>query len=206
MKKTNIRKRKPKKDYSQDDERTLTEDILDFIKVFVISAIVILLVTRFIAHPVNVVGRSMDPTLQDGEYGFTSIISLAFDEPSRLDVVVVSVEDPETGEDERWVKRIIGMPGETVQGKNGKIYINGKVFDETSYIDQEYKQKCIDELGYFDMEFDEVKLGDDEYFLMGDNRPYSKDSRYTDVGPVTKSQIFGKGVFVVFPFNKIGGH
>ncbi len=199
-------KKDKKKNNYEEDERTLTEDILDFVKVFAISAIVILLFINFIAHPVNVVGRSMDPTLQDGEYGFTSIISLAFDEPERYDVVVVTMEDEDSGETEHWVKRIIGMPGDTIQGKNGKIYVNGEAIDESSYIDEDYKQECIDSLGYFNMDFDEVELGDDEYFVMGDNRPYSKDSRYEDVGPITSDQIFGKGVFVIFPISEFGGH
>lgn len=203
MKKTK-RNRKNSLRYNEEDERTLLEDILDFVKVFAISAIVILAFVNFIAHPVTVVGRSMAPTLQDGEYGFTSVISTIISEPERYDIVVVTMTDPETKETSHWVKRIIGMPGDTIEGRDGNIYINGSVIDESSYIDQDYKQSIIDQFGYFDEDFEAVTLGEDEYFVMGDNRPYSKDSRDPSVGPVKRDQIFGKSIFVIFPLTEIG--
>ncbi len=204
-----MKKKYRKKDalsYNEEDEQTLSEDILDFIKVFVISAVVVLLFSHFIAYPVNVKGRSMHPTLKDGEYGFTNVIGMAFHEPERFDVVVVEMEDEDTGNPERWVKRIIGMPGDTIECKDEVVYVNGQALDESAYIDAQYKQETKDSLGYFNMDFDEVKLGEDEYFLMGDNRPYSKDSRYKDVGAFTKEQIFGDGVLILFPPTHIGVH
>lgn len=198
-------KKKKKIEYDRDDERTLGEDILDFIKVFAISALVILLFMHFIAYPVTVSGRSMVPTLQNGEYGFTNIINLAFKEPARGDIVVVNMYNEDTQQNEKWVKRIIGLPGETIECKNEIIYINGKALDESSYISSSYRQKMIDEYGYFNMDFSVVKLGKNQYFVMGDNRPYSKDSRYKDVGPITKSQIFGDGIFVIWPLSVFGG-
>lgn len=190
--------------YNEEDERTLLEDILGFVKVFVISLICVLIFVNLIAHPVNVVGRSMDPTLQDGETGFTSIISLMFDPVERGDIVVVKMEDPDTKQMSHWVKRIVGMPGETIECKDEQIYINGQVYDESSYIDDAYRQEMIDTFGFFNESFDPVTLGEDEYFALGDNRPYSRDSRDPSVGPVSKSQIFAKGILVLFPFDKIG--
>lgn len=190
--------------YNEEDERTLLEDILDFIKIFVMGTVVILLFINFIAHPVTVYGKSMDPTLKNGEIGFTNIIGTIVSDVQRNDIVVVRMQDPETGKTSHWVKRIIGMPNETIEGKDGQIYINGEVLDETTYIDQEYKQSLIDQFGYFDQDFDPVTLGEDEYFVMGDNRPYSKDSRDPSVGPVKRNQIFGKSVIVLFPFSEIG--
>lgn len=199
-----MKRNKKSKRYEQDDDRTLSEDILDFVKVFLASALFILLFVHFVAAPVTVSGHSMVPTLQDGQYGFTNIIGLAFEKPQRFDVVVATVYDDESQQNEHWVKRVIGIPGDTVEGKNEKIYVNGKELDESSYISQDYRQKMIDKFGYFNMDFDKVTLGDNQYFLMGDNRPYSKDSRYKDVGPISADQFYGKGVFVLWPFNEIG--
>lgn len=209
--------------YNEDDERTLLEDILDFVKVFVISAIVILLFVNFVAHPVRVDGKSMYPTLKDGEFGFTNVGGVLLNGVERGDIVVVTMK--EEGQKTHWVKRVIGLPGETVSCVNDVIYINGKVLDETKYIDPDYRQSFVDEYHFFNkvensdlgdnkrnynpdfkyksaIDFKETKLGDDEYFVMGDNRPFSKDSRY--VGPVKKSQIFAKKMLVLLPISDIG--
>lgn len=196
--------------YNEDDERTLLEDILGFIKVFVVSAIVILLFVNFVAHPVRVDGRSMYPTLKDGEFGFTNVGGVLLNGVKRGDIVVVTME--EKGQKTHWVKRVIGMPGDTISCVNDIVFINGKVLDETQYIDPDYRQLCVDQFGYFNkvpnadnsdvQDFEEVKLGDDEYYVMGDNRPYSKDSRY--VGPVKKSQLFAKKMLVLLPISDIG--
>lgn len=196
--------------YNEDDERTLLEDILGFIKVFVVSAIVILLFVNFVAHPVRVDGRSMYPTLKDGEFGFTNVGGVLLNGVKRGDIVVVTMD--EKGQKTHWVKRVIGMPGDTISCVNDIVFINGKVLDETQYIDPDYRQSCVDQFGYFNkvpnadntdvQDFEEVKLGDDEYYVMGDNRPYSKDSRY--VGPVKKSQLFAKKMLVLLPISDIG--
>ena len=193
--------------YNEDDERTLLEDILGFIKVFVVSAIVILLFVNFVAHPVRVDGRSMYPTLKDGEFGFTNVGGVLLNGVKRGDIVVVTME--EKGQKTHWVKRVIGMPGDTISCVNDIVFINGKVLDETQYIDPDYRQSCVDQFGYFNKvpnanntDVQEVKLGDDEYYVMGDNRPYSKDSRY--VGPVKKSQLFAKKMLVLLPISDIG--
>lgn len=196
--------------YNEDDERTLLEDILGFIKVFVVSAIVILLFVNFVAHPVRVDGRSMYPTLKDGEFGFTNVGGVLLNGVERGDIVVVTME--EEGQKTHWVKRVIGLPDDTVSCVNDVVYINGKVLDETKYIDPDYRQSLVDKFGYFNKvpnadntnveDFEEVKLKDDEYYVMGDNRPYSKDSRY--VGPVKKSQIFAKKMLVLLPISDIG--
>ena len=128
----------------------------------------------------------------------------------RGDIVVVTME--EKGQKTHWVKRVIGMPGDTISCVNDIVFINGKVLDETQYIDPDYRQSCVDQFGCFNkvpnadntdvQDFEEVKLGDDEYYVMGDNRPYSKDSRY--VGPVKKSQLFAKKMLVLLPISDIG--
>lgn len=206
------RKKKMEK-YNEEDERTLTEDILDFVKVFAISAIVILLFVNFIAHPIQVFGNSMYPTLAPGEYGFTSIISNYFSKPERGEVVVIT-RDENTDQESHWVKRVIGLPGETVEARDGTVYINGEPLDESAYLSQEYIDETLKDFqeengfsyGSFTSDFGPVTLGENEYWLMGDNRPYSKDSRFEDVGPISGDDIYGQGIMVFFPFNKAGVH
>lgn len=168
----------------------------------------------------------MYPTLKDGEFGFTNVGGVLLNGVERGDIVVVTME--ENGQKTHWVKRVIGLPGETVSCVNDVIYINGKALDETKYIDPDYRQKFMEEhdnCNWFNkvfnsndkenkrnynpdfedrtyIDFKEVTLGDDEYFVMGDNRPFSKDSRY--VGPVKKSQIFAKKMLVLLPISDIG--
>jgi signal peptidase I len=197
--------------YNEDDERTLLEDILGFIKVFVVSAIVILLFVNFVAHPVRVDGRSMYPTLKDGEFGFTNVGGVLLNGVKRGDIVVVTME--EKGQKTHWVKRVIGMPGDTISCVNDIVFINGKVLDETQYIDPDYRQSCVDQFGYFNkvpnadntdvQDFEEVKLGDDEYYVMGDNRNDSKDSRYWIHPYVSKDKILGKAVFRYWPITEM---
>ena len=203
---------------NDEDDRTVLEDILDFVKIFALSAIVILLFVNFIAQPVSVVGHSMDPTLSNGEFGFTGIIQNFFREIERGDIVVLKMED-ENGTQSHWVKRVIGMPGETIEAKNGVVYINGEPLDESAYLNAEFMQKELDainaslkdenankgfEYGTFQDDFGPVTLNSDQYFVIGDNRPNSKDSRHPSVGPVTRDQIFGTGIMVLYPFNQFG--
>lgn len=228
MRKANKREKKAIYRYNEDDERTLLEDILGFIKVFAITAIVILIFMNFIAHPIKVNGKSMDPTLEDGEFGFTSLASVWLNQIDRYDIVVVTTQqeitDSQTGESQKEtiqiVKRVIGMPGDTVSCIDDEIYINGAKLDE-DYIDSSYIKECREKYGYFNqieqisqdedgrtivdfVDFPEVKLGKGEYFVMGDNRPVSKDSRDSSIGVVKRDQIYGVGVLVLYPFDELG--
>lgn len=201
----------PKKKESERKESSFILDVLDFLKVFIITGIVVFLFVKFVAQPVRVEGRSMNPTLVDGDYGFTSVLPFSLDSINRGDVVVVSMENS-SGQVEHWVKRVIGLPGETISVKDGVIYIDGEPLDESSYLDQEYIDETLaefeQEYGYdygpFTRDFETVTLGEDEYFVLGDNRPFSKDSRDTSVGPVTKEQIFGKDILILWPLSNIG--
>lgn len=203
--------KREKKKLKADEDRALLEDILDFLKVFAISAIVILLFVNFIAHPVTVVGHSMDPTLAEGEYGFTSVITPNISGIKRGDIVVVNMKNEE-GKTDRWVKRIIGLPGETIEARNGQVLVDGVPLDESAYLPQDvidealarYKAEYGVDYGPYTSDFGPVTLGEDEYWVMGDNRPYSKDSRFPTVGPVKRSDIFGSGVLVLYPFDKMG--
>ncbi len=141
----------------------------------------VVLIRSFIATPVRVDGDSMNKTFNDGDI----LILYKLSNIERFDIVVLHEE----ADDEKIIKRIIGMPGDTVAIKDGDIYIN----DEK--IDDEYAYGMTSD-------YDRITLKDDEYFILGDNRLISKDSRY--FGPVKEKDIKGKVIFRIFPFSKFG--
>ena len=116
-----------------------------------------------------------------------------FHEPERFDIIVFPYQYKE---DTYFIKRIIGMPGETVQiTDKGEILINGEELVES------YGREVIKDPG---LASDPITLGEDEYFVMGDNRNYSKDSRFPDVGNIKRADIIGKAWLRIYPFDKIG--
>lgn len=171
-------------------------EIFDIIRTFIICFIAVFIITTYIAKPVRVDGRSMYPTLEDGEVGLMNIFSAKFSDIERFDVVVAYNEESK----ENWVKRVIGLPGDTVYAKDDVVYVNGLPIEEP-YLDNEYVKQIRERGDYFTQDFDKVTLGEDEYFLMGDNRVVSYDSRR--IGPFKEDDIKGRGIFVLYPFDKI---
>lgn len=157
-----------------------------------VSVICALLIVHFIAQPVLVQGESMNETLYDGERLMIEKVSRYYQGLERFDIVVLK---PHEDDSILYIKRIIGMPGETLQIKDGAVYINGELLEEDVYGDSPMYDYGRAE--------DEVVLGEDEYFVMGDNRAESLDSRYEEVGNVKLSQIQGRVVFQMFPFQKV---
>ena len=157
--------------------------------------IVCFLIITFIGERTTVVGDSMNPTLQDGDNLWIDKISYRFSDPKRFDVVIFP---PRNNSEKIYIKRIIGLPGETVQiEENGDILINGKVLVEN------YGAERIepDKRG---IASSPITLGKDEYFVLGDNRNNSEDSRRSIVGNVKKKEIIGKAVFRLSPLSKFG--
>lgn len=171
-------------------------ELLDLLKTFIICFIAVFLLTTFVVKPVRVDGRSMYPTLEDGEVGLMNVFSAKFTDIDRFDVVVAYNE--ESGEN--WVKRVIGLPGDTVYAKDDVVYVNGLPIEEP-YLDTDYVNQIRERGDYFTQDIDKITLGEDEYFLMGDNRVVSYDSRR--VGPFKRDDIKGKGIFILYPFDKI---
>lgn len=174
------------------------KEVLDFLKLLVFWFLIFLVLTKFLVNPIQVIGDSMHPTLVDHERGFSSIISKHF-EIERFDIVVVKAPgDP----NDHWVKRVIGLPNETISCKDDVLYINGKAIEQ-NFLDEVYVEKEKKIYGVFTRDFGPITLGEDEYFLMGDNRNHSTDSR--SVGAFSKEDITSVGIFVYFPFSEFGG-
>lgn len=181
-------------------KKRLLDEVIDLCKIFLICYGIVFLITTFLCKPVRVQGESMYPTLLDGEIGIMNVFGAKFGEVSRYDIVVVHNE----GKNEDWVKRVIGLPGDTISCENDVLYINGEAQEQT-FLDQQYVDK-VTRSGeiLFTEDFGPITLADDEYFLMGDNRPRSYDSRnlYGEQ-KFTKDDLRGRGIMIVYPFDKM---
>ena len=140
------------------------------------------------------IGQSMDVTLSGGDTVLLNVLSYRVSAPKRGDVIAFKPNGSTTSHSS--IKRVIALPGETVQiDENGKIYINGEVLEEN------YGAETIRSAGRAS---EPITLGENEYFVMGDNRNNSKDSRSEDVGNVSRSQIIGRAWVRIWPLSKIG--
>ena len=143
------------------------------------------LIITFVGQRTRVSGYSMEPTLSDGDSLIVDKISYRFRDPKRFDIIVFPYKYEKNT---YYIKRIIGLPGETVQVTDGYVYINGQKLESDTY-GAELMQA----------EASPVTLSEDEYFVMGDNHAGSDDSRMADIGNVKRSEIFGKVWFVASP-------
>ena len=157
----------------------------DVIKDYVYIVIAVLLIRTFLCTPAIVDGSSMDTTLAAGQMVIINKLHYRIKDIKRFDIVVVRNEEDK----DKIIKRVIGLPNEHISYKEGKLYING-VLKEV----KDVTFQATDDFEY------QTKEG--EYFVLGDNRPVSKDSRI--LGPFTKKDILGRVKLRLFPFNKIG--
>lgn len=155
---------------------------------YILAVIMLALGIRtFLMEPIRVEGASMVPTLEEGEHMFVEKVGYWFEEPQRGDIIICFYP----GYRESCVKRVIGLPGETVQVTNGVVLIDGVLLDEAAY--------------WNDVLFDEtepVTVGEKQVFVMGDNRNFSKDSRSASVGPIPFHKIVGHVRAVIWPFSQ----
>ncbi len=171
----------------------ITELVWETIKVIIISLAIILPIRYFIIQPFYVKGASMEPNFYDHEYLIIDEISYRFKEPQRGEVIVFRYpKDPK----QFFIKRIIGLPGETIKIHDGKITIinqkhpGGFILDESAYLGNKYTRGNL-----------EVKLKKDEYFVLGDNRNSSLDSRI--FGPIKRKSIIGRTWIRGWPLKRI---
>ena len=167
----------------------------DFAEILLYVGLVVLisiLIVTFVGQRTIVDGNSMNPTLQNGDNLIVDKLSYRFGDPQRFDIIIFPYQYKENT---NYIKRIIGLPGETVQiDYSGNIEINGEILEE------DYGLETILNPGNA---AEPITLGPDEYFVMGDNRNNSEDSRFSDVGPIKRENIIGKAWVRIYPFNKI---
>ncbi len=171
------------------------KELLDTGVYLLVVLLLTFLVVRFVGQRTEVSGESMEPTLQDQDQLLVDKISYRFHEPKRYDVIVFPYP---SSPDTLYIKRIIGMPGETVQiMEDGSIYIDGTLLEES------YGREIIaqDKRGVAQ---EPVVLGEDEYFVMGDNRNDSMDSREVSVGNIQRDVIIGRAWVRIWPLDGFG--
>ena len=173
--------------------KSMLRTILGYILYILVIIGLTWMIVTFVGQRTRVSGQSMETTLQDGDNLIVDKISYRFHDPSRYDIIVFPYKYEENT---FYIKRIIGLPGEIVQVKDGYTYINGKKL--TSDI---YGREVMDEPGIAE---EPIKLGSDEYFVLGDNRNHSQDSRDPYVGVLKRSDLLGRAFIRIYPLNKFG--
>jgi signal peptidase I len=177
--------------------KDIVKEVINTILYFAGVPLAAILIGIFVVQRTQVDGESMEPTLYNGENLMVDKLSYRFREPKRFEIIVL--QPFENDKKTLYIKRIIGLPGETIQiEEDGTILINGEKLYEG------YGKEVIqaDKRG---RAAQEVKLGEDEYFVMGDNRNNSGDSREKQIGNIHKSKIIGRAWIRIWPLNKIGG-
>lgn len=183
-----------KKNNVQEEEVNIVKEIIGMVIYIVFVVIVVWLIITFVGQRTEVSGSSMYDTLEDGDNLWIDKLSYRFKDPERFDIVVFPYQDSSV----YYIKRIIGLPGEKVRiDEEGTIYINGTPLEE------EYGYETI-EPNMIGRAEEDIILGEDEYFVMGDNRNDSKDSRFEEVGNIHKDELEGKAILRIWPLSKFG--
>jgi signal peptidase I len=169
---------------------------LDTLEVIVFAVGIFFFVYLLIMRPHKIKGQSMVPNFQDSEYLLTEKVTYYTHQPARGDVVVLS-PPASVSETDEFIKRIIGLPGEKVMVKNGRVYINDTLLKESYLPSTLYTTE-----GYFLTDGREYTVPSGQYIVMGDNRANSSDSRYW--GPITKSEITGRAWVTYWPIKSAG--
>lgn len=160
--------------------------------ILVIIGLTYLIIT-YVGQRTRVSGDSMNPTLQDGDNLIVDKISYRFRDPERYDIIVFPFKHEENT---FYIKRIIGLPGETIQVVDGYVYIDGELLESDIYGAEVMRAANI--------AAEPITLGEDEYFVLGDNRNHSSDSRDPSVGVLTREDLLGRAWVRIYPFDQAG--
>ena len=150
------------------------------------------LIITFVGQRTRVSGHSMEATLHDGDNLIVDKLSYRFRDPKRFEIIVFPYRHKENT---YYIKRIIGLPGETVQVKDGYVYIDGEKLDEN------YGLEVMEDAG---IAAEPIELGEDEYFVLGDNRNHSSDSRDPSVGILHRDELIGRAWIRIWRLDSIG--
>lgn len=170
----------------------IVKELFGWIVFIVVVVAASYLIVTFVGQRTEVSGSSMETTLSSGDQLIVDKISYRFRDPKRYDIVVFPYRYEENT---YYIKRIIGLPGETVQIVDGMVYING------SPLNEHYGNEVIEDPG---SAADPITLGDDEYFVLGDNRNNSQDSRASNVGLIHRDELLGRAWVRIWPLDQFG--
>ena len=173
-----------------DVKNSIWKKLWEYIKMIIFVVAVVLVVNNFLLINARVPSESMENTIMTGDRFFGNRLAYLFDDPERFDIVVFKYPDDES---QLFVKRVIGLPGETVEIKDGKVYINGS---QTPLDDSFTPETPTGDYGPY-------VVPEGSYFMLGDNRNHSGDSRFWKQPYVEKEKIVGKAIFRYFPGIKI---
>lgn len=167
------------------------KNIIRLLFTILIAVALAFVLINYVGERTKVSGHSMEPHLYDHDQVMLDKITYRIRDPKRYEIIVFP--GPEGG-DQFFVKRVIALPGETVKIAKGKVYVNNKEIKDYS---KDHTTNPCELKG-------KIKLSNDEYFVLGDNRDNSNDSRYKEVGPVKRSKIIGRIIFRFYPFERAG--
>ena len=180
-------------DSGEERESSILRELGGWILYILIIIGLTYLIITFVGQRTRVSGSSMETTLHNGDNLIVDKLSYRFRDPKRYDIIVFPYKYEENT---YYIKRIIGMPGETLQIKDGYVYIDGEKLTSDIYGNELIEDPQTAE--------EPVTLGEDEYFVMGDNRNHSMDSRDPSVGVLKKSALMGRAWVRIYPFNNVG--
>ncbi len=169
------------------------KEIFSMILYLAFIFITVYLIITFVGQRTAVNGDSMEPTLSNGDNLIMDKLTYHFRDPERFEVVIFPCP---TNPEVYYIKRVIGLPGETIQIKDGCVYIDGELLEEDVY--------GIAQMAEAGIAAEALTIGEGQYFVLGDNRPISRDSRYEDVGLIERDAIEGRAFFRIYPFDKMG--
>ena len=187
-----MEQRDNREDIETEEKPNVMRELLGMlVYVGIVLAITFLIIT-FVGQRTHVSGESMENTLDDGDQLIVDKLTYRFHDPERFDIIVFPFRYKDNT---YYIKRIIGLPGETLQIADGEIYINGEVLEES------YGREVMQDAG---LAAEPITLGDDEYFVLGDNRNYSSDSRDPSVALIHRKEIIGRAWLRIWPLDSFG--
>lgn len=181
MKEEKLEHKEASNDTTDKKQPGFAREMFSWIILFIIACGIALVINRFILANTTVPTGSMEPTIMAGDRLFGFRLSYKFSDPERGDIIIFKFPD---NEEENYIKRIIGLPNETVEIKHGVTYVNGEILDESEYLT----------VTPLDLNFGPFEVPEDSYFVMGDNRNNSWDARFWKNTYVHKDKIVGKAV------------